>query len=102
MFSGLFPLLSYWSSKSNIQFYCYDTDKANLFQNNTVTYENMKKSGSKYVFLKSIGEKFNHKFAWTSSPNNRFFFDRHAYDKNTFKKGHVLNRGFLSLYKIFN
>ena len=102
IFSGLFPLLSYWSSKSNNQFYYYDTDKVNPFQNNTVTYENMKKSGTKDVFLKSIEKKFNQKFTWTFSPNNRFFFDLYACDKNTFKKGHVLKGGFLSLYKIFN
>ena len=59
----------------------------------------MKNSGSKDVFLKSIEKKFNQKFTWTLSPKNRFFFDLYAYDKNTFKKGHVVKRGFYHFTK---
>ena len=100
MFTVVFPLLSCWSSNSNIRFFNYDTDKVDPSQNNTVTDENMKKSGSKDVFLKSVGEKFKHKFAWTLLPNIRFFFDRYAYDKKIYlKKGMYLKVDFYHFTK---
>ena len=103
IFSGLFPLLSYWSSKSNNQFYYYDTDKVNPFQNNTVTYENMKRLGAKNVYLKSGGKKFSHgKCAGTSSVYAKFFFDGYVKNKKLFKKGPIHKRVLLSIYKMLN
>ena len=99
----LINALSNWSPKTPTQLCYCEGDKVVPFENSIVTYENMKKLGSKDVFLKSGGKKFDHyKCAGTSTVYTKFFFDRYVYDKRIFKKGPLLKRGFLSLYKIFN
>ena len=51
--------------------------------------KNISEAEMEFSYLSSpneIEKKFNQKFTWTLSPNNRFFFVLYAYDKNTFKK----------------
>ena len=99
----LINALSNWSPKTPTQLCYCEGDKVVPFENSIVTYENMKKLGSKDVFLKSGGKKFDHyKCAGTSTVYTKFFFDRYLYNKRIFKKGPLLKRGFLSIYKIFN
>ena len=99
----LINALSNWSPKTPTQLCYCEGDRVVPFENSIVTYENMKKLGSKDVFLKSGGKKFDHyKCTGTSTVYTKFFFDRYVYDKRIFKKGPLLKRGFLSLYKIFN
>ena len=99
----LINALSNWSPKAPTQLCYCEGDKVVPYENSIVTYENMKKLGSKNVYLKSGGKKFGHnKCAGTSTVYTKFFFDRYVYNKRIFKKGPLLKRGFLSLYKIFN
>ena len=94
--------VSYWRPRAPIQMCYCENDEQVLYNNSIVTLNNMNELGAENISAISAGKKFGHnQCAGFAVIYTKYFFDSFLKGSKKGRKGPILRRFFLSIYKLF-